>query len=69
MSKGGYIVADNISKMWRERYKRKQNKNKKWVSPEEYYGEKAWENILFFTKGQEAVEKWKKEKLEREANK
>jgi Holliday junction resolvase-like predicted endonuclease len=24
---------------------------------------------LFFTKGQEAVEKWKKEKLEREANK
>ena len=61
-------MADNISKMWRERYRKKQNKNKKWVPPEEYYGEKQWENILFFTKGQEAVEKWKKEKLEREAN-
>lgn len=43
------------------------NKNYKreWKSPEEYYGEKAWENILFFTKGKEAVEKWKREKLQK----
>ena len=63
-------MADYASKWWRKRYKDKQNKKPKvWVSPEEYYGETRWENILFFTKGQEAVEQWKKEKLEREANK
>lgn len=68
-------MADYASIWWRKRYKerqkeREERKNKpkrKWVPPEEYYGERRWENILFFTQGQEAVDKWRREKAEREA--
>lgn len=64
-------MADCASIWWRRRYKERQkereNKPKrKWVPPEQYYGESAWESILFFTKGQEAVNKWRREKEERE---
>jgi hypothetical protein len=56
--------AYRVAKIRRENKKNKPKR--KWVPPEQYYGEKAWENILFFTKGQEAVDKWRKEKAERE---
>ena len=67
-------TRDDVLKALRENkcsiaYGQKERENKpkrKWVPPEEYYGESAWESILFFTKGQEAVDKWRKEKAERE---
>lgn len=42
---------------------KKENKAKKpWLSPEKHYGEDEYKNILFFTQGKEAVERYEAEK-------
>ena len=47
----------------RQKEKQKEKKAKKpWLSPEKYYGEEEYKNILFFTQGKEAVERYEAEK-------
>lgn len=51
---------------WWKRQKQKQKEKEKkakkpWIPPEKYYGEDEYKNILFFTQGQEAVDRYEAE--------
>jgi hypothetical protein len=61
LPKGGVMSAYSWWKRQKEKQKEKKAK-KPWIPPEKYYGEDEYKNILFFTQGKEAVERYEAEK-------
>ena len=58
-----------MGKLWQEWKKEKQRlekerkakRKKVWVSPEQYFGEDHYKNIIFFTQGREALARYEAE--------